>query len=304
MKLMMFIVFLVFLVVACSSDNSPLPKHEVPEVQEVLLTPQEKENLKLKTLTPQELTGFGMTAFPGYIDPRIVVKTTQLYKTADYLETVYLAEYEEEEITVGIHTLTFNSDDLGPVLDDLISQSIYQGGKYIFLRKENVVVGVVGDTNIDLQRLAEISNKLSQRLDMDIVDPYKPPAHTPEKCVFQYGFSCNNHHIGNTNIVLWVESVARKAVIIRDVTLTSKALKGGDCTTGIINKPFPSGARTAFELDKSSTQDLCYYEDLNREKNLYEITVTYKIIDDIEGTEDSDSGYAVLKGVLLARPPS
>ena len=300
----MFIVFLVFLVAACSSDNSLLPKNEVPEIQEVLLTPQEKGNLKLKTLTPKQLAGLDITEFPGYVEPHIMVKTTQLYKTADHLETVYLTGYEEGEIDIGIHTLTFNSDNLDPVLDDFISHSIYQGGRYIFLRKENVIVGVVGDKDVDLRRLAEISNKLSQRLDMDIVDPDKPPPHTPEKCRFQYSFNCIGHSISNTNVVLWMENVAGKNVIIRDVTLTSKALKGGDCTTGIINKPFPRGARTAFELNKSSTQDSCYYEDLDREKNLYRITVTYKVIDDLEGTDDGDLGYSVLKGVLLARPPS
>ena len=136
-----------------------------------------------------------------------------------------------------------------------------------------------------------------------VVDPSDPPPYTVEKCGFQAGFNCIKHSINQDNIVLWLENADRTIVIIRNITVRSDALKGGDCTTGIINTFLAGGESAAFELDNGSTEFSCYYQDLNKEKNLYRITVDYKVMDG----PDADKGgseYSVLKGAILAAPPS
>ena len=299
MKLISVVLLIVFLLAACSSDNSGLPKREVPEIQEVVLTPAEQGTLKLNPVTRKRLGSLGMTEFPGYIDPNIAIRLSELYNATHPIKSLYIAEYEKGEKDIAVHTLTFHSDNLKPVLDDFISYSIYYGERTLFLHNEDTIVVVSTEIESDLPLITEIANKLSQRLGMEVVDLDQPPAGTPEKCGFEYEFRCINHSIGYSNVVLWLENGAEWGLIrVRDVTVTSEALKGGNCTTGIINKYLTRNESTAFVLDKSLTQDSCYYEDRNREKNLYRIKITYNVID---GSENADD---IVRGVLLARPPS
>ena len=307
---MEFLLLLVLLVTACSSEYSNLQSRNVSEIREVLLTPPEAGTLKLTTLSQEDLNSLSMTEFPGYIDPATISGLVGLYSTATHLESVYISgykrndTYEKEGSDIGVHTLRFNSDDLSPILDNFILHSIYQRNRYIFLHKDNVLVVLWADEESDLPLISEIAGKLSQRIGMVIVDPNNPPPYTVEKCGFQERFNCIKHSINPDNIVLWLENDARTDVIIRNLTVRSNSLKGGDCTTGIINKFLPRGENTAFKLETGSTPFSCYYQDLDKEKNLYRITVDYKVMN---GSEDADKGgseYTVLKGAILAVPPS
>ena len=119
------------------------------------------------------------------------------------------------------------------------------------------------------------------------------------KCVFQYRFSCIKHSISHNDVTLLLKNSAGKDLVIREVKVTSEALKGGDCTTGIINETLPQGKTVAFILNRTSTNSSCYYEDAGREKNLYRITVKHN-----DPLHAGRLGYSSNKGVLLARPPS
>ena len=173
-----------------------------------------------------------------------------------------------------------------------------QGDRVIILHKGNAIVIVWADSSSDLPLITDIADKLSERLGMKVLDFNEPPAGTPDRCVFQYRFSCIKHSISDNDVTLLLKNSAGRDLVIRDVKVTSEAIKGGDCTTDIINKPLPRGKTVAFILNRTSTNSQCYYEDAGREKNLYRITVNHN------PQLHAGPGYYTDKGVLLARPPS
>ena len=168
-------ILLIIIVTACTSG----------EIKEVVLTPSEQGTLKLSMPTQSELAELGLKENPGYVDLEMYLyNPVSSSEYNDSPKSMHLALYQKDETSFSQPDLTImtlvlnNSKDADEVLEELFSmlfsiQSLTPdetGSGPVLpmaLRKGNTVVLLGGDISIDL---ASISDKLSQRLGMEIVD--------------------------------------------------------------------------------------------------------------------------------------
>ncbi|MBI2176418.1 hypothetical protein HYU40_03680 [Candidatus Woesearchaeota archaeon] len=131
-----------------------------------------------------------------------------------------------------------------------------------------------------------------------------PSTLLPEKCTFPVSLSCTDHSVSGTAITLILQNGAGRDMTITRISAASEALGGGAnpanlgcaCGTGAISTTFRNGGSATFIL---STPDAgcatyCQFRDTGRDKNRYNITLTYSWLDSPTITHQ-------LSGELLAR---
>ena len=148
----------VFAAAACSSDD----------IKEVTLTPSEQGTLKLAELGSSELAVLGMKEHPGYVGYSFRSRFSA------NLKSMYLASYETDSGSfIVVMTVVAHGSGLDSVVESFVTDEPMEsgiGGKYRVLTRGNSLVLVGSSDGTDSEMVTEISNKLSQRLGMEVLD--------------------------------------------------------------------------------------------------------------------------------------
>ena len=135
-----------------------------------------------------------------------------------------------------------------------------------------------------------------------------PSTLLPEKCSFPVSLTCSDQKVDPTQITLVLQNGAKKDMNIQKISAFSDALGSGSpipnwgcgCYyapangAGILSK----GTTATFTLNTPDPgcPNWCYYRDTGRDKNRYNITLTYNWVDTPNITHQ-------LNGEMLARRP-
>ncbi|MBI2580738.1 hypothetical protein HYV85_02920 [Candidatus Woesearchaeota archaeon] len=131
-----------------------------------------------------------------------------------------------------------------------------------------------------------------------------PSTLLPEKCTFPVSLSCTDHSVGGTSITLILQNGAGRDMTVTRVSAASEALGTGNlgigCSTGTITTTIRNGASATFTLntlDSGGAPPNCAFRDTGRDKNRYNVTLSYNWLDSPTITHQ-------LSGEMLARRTS
>ena len=137
-----------------------------------------------------------------------------------------------------------------------------------------------------------------------VLDPclmsFCPSKTVPEKCTFPVSLTCIDHSVSINSMTFILLNGAGRDMVVQSVTVSSTALGTGSgndaCGTpaGTIN--FTKDATATFTLNTAVSGGSCTFKNTGRDKNKYNITVTYSWVDSPTITHQ-------LNGELLARKP-
>ena len=236
------------------------------EIKEVVLTQSERGNLVLANETIMILLGSTDGKNPAYADPEVLSRLHSPFTVR--AESIHGAIYFNQSGWIHITTFVFISEHIDSAIESAARYNVWEDSREIFLHKGNTIVEVYGN-QISPVSVADIAKKLSRRLNMDI-----PGLRSGECTLRSASFRCISFS-DSSGVNLQFENVAGRAVIVREVKTNSDAMKGSYCTTGEIDERLPISTTATFALDKSSTGSPCQSEDVGKEKNLYDISVTF-----------------------------
>ncbi len=132
-----------------------------------------------------------------------------------------------------------------------------------------------------------------------------PSTLLPEKCTFPVSISCTDYSVLGTGLTFILQNGAGRDMIIKGVSATSEALGSGVLTCSCNNTAQGSvllrnGASTSFSVitvpNGACAATDCNFRDTGRDKNRYQINVTYSWL-------DSPTITHILPGELLGRKP-
>ncbi len=119
----------------------------------------------------------------------------------------------------------------------------------------------------------------------------------PERCSFSAGMNCENYQVVSNQIVLVLQNSQGRDMLVSRVAASSDALGTGDLgvvcadnTAVMLN----DGERATFILDEPDVPGSCDYRETGRDKNAYDINISYS-------WQDSPAITHVLNGELLAK---
>ena len=125
-----------------------------------------------------------------------------------------------------------------------------------------------------------------------------PSTLLPEKCTFPVSLSCTDHNVGGTSLTLILQNGAGRDMTVTRIAAASEALGTGNlgqgCTTAAITTALRNGASATFTLGTGDVAGACNFRDTGRDKNRYNMTVTYNWLDSPTITHQ-------LSGELLGR---
>ncbi len=125
-----------------------------------------------------------------------------------------------------------------------------------------------------------------------------PATLLPEKCTFPVSLSCSDFQVTGTKINLILQNGAGRDMTVTQVSASSQALgtgTGGEaCNTAVATTTLRNGASVNFELATPVPAGACTFKDTGRDKNRYNITLTYNWLDSPTITHQ-------LSGELLAK---
>ncbi len=125
-----------------------------------------------------------------------------------------------------------------------------------------------------------------------------PSTLLPEKCTFPISVTCRDHSVSQTAVTLILLNGAGRDMQISRISASSEALGTGSlgigCSTGAITTALRNGATNSFTLNVPDSGTACTFRDTGRDKNKYNITVSYSWLDSATVTHE-------LQGELLAK---
>ena len=103
-----------------------------------------------------------------------------------------------------------------------------------------------------------------------------PGGEPMDECTFPFSvrINCLNYDVSLNGIELGLQNGQGRDIIVKEITASSYAIEGGECTTGEINRLLPNGKLDTFSL-KGMDGDGCMYRNAGRKMNRYEIEIVY-----------------------------
>jgi len=129
-----------------------------------------------------------------------------------------------------------------------------------------------------------------------------PATLLPEKCTFPVSISCVDHSVSDGTITLVLQNGAGRDMWIRDMGALSDALADGSqsefCRLDSTQRDYVlrNGQRATFNMINSVAGTECDYNEVGRDKNRYNINITYS-------WADSQVIRHRIDGELLAKSP-